>query len=259
MRRQRISRRRRVFLPAVALTCMVTTAALCARTGAQPPELTRAQAAFASAAPEKAAQEIAPLDVPWIDQREDFPTGCESCCAAMALQFAGVECSVDTFIDEYLLTGTAPHQTEDGTLVGCDPREKFPGDPRTEGGWGCYAPVIEKALHEALSDHDDLAVYDLSGASLESVCRQSVELGRPAILWVTIDMEPPQVSDRFYLEESGELFSWLYPMHCVVLTGKTEDGYYCNDPMRGKNSFYEKNAVEAAFEGLGRQALVVGP
>ena len=261
-------------MPAVILMSAVTALACFAYTDAPPAEQSarvqaafasavpeeaaQAQAIFASAAPKEAAQEIAPLDVPWIDQREEFPTGCESCCAVMALQFAGVDCSADTFIDWYLPTGTAPYQNEDGVLIGCDPREEFPGDPRTDAGWGCYAPVIEGALRTILADYDDLTVYDLSGASLQSVCQQSVGQGRPALIWVTIDMEPPQISDQFYLEDSGELFSWVYPMHCVVLTGETADGYYCNDPMRGKNCFYEKSAVETAFEGLGCQALVIG-
>lgn len=272
MRSRKIKRRRRPVLPAVILMSAVTAAACFAHTDAPPAEQSaRVQAAFASAVPEEAAQALlssaapqeaaqapAPLDVPWIDQREDFPTGCESCCAAMALQYAGVDCSADAFIDWYLPTGTAPYQNEDGVLIGCDPCEKFPGDPRTDAGWGCYAPVIEKALRDVLWDYDDLTVYDLSGASLQSVYEQSVAQGRPALIWVTIDMEPPQVSDWFYLEDSDELFEWIYPMHCVVLTGKTEDGYYCNDPMRGKNTFYEKEAVETAFEGLGRQALAIG-
>ncbi len=48
-------------------------------------------------------------------------------------------------------------------------------------------------------------------------------------------------------------------MHGMSLTGKDEDGYIFTDPMRGKNVHYEKNAAEAAYRGLGCQALAVGP
>ena len=39
------------------------------------------------------------LDAPFIDQREKYPTGCESVSAVMALQYAGVDITVEEFID----------------------------------------------------------------------------------------------------------------------------------------------------------------
>ena len=50
------------------------------------------------------------LDAPFIDQREKYPTGCESVTAVMALQYAGVDVTVEEFIDGYLPQGEAPHQ-----------------------------------------------------------------------------------------------------------------------------------------------------
>ena len=48
------------------------------------------------------------LNVPYINQRMDYPTGCESVSAVMALQYAGVDITVDTFIDDCLDTGERP-------------------------------------------------------------------------------------------------------------------------------------------------------
>lgn len=48
------------------------------------------------------------LDAPFIDQRDKYPTGCESVTAVMALQYAGVEVSVEEFIDGYLPQGNTP-------------------------------------------------------------------------------------------------------------------------------------------------------
>ena len=66
------------------------------------------------------------LNVPYINQRMDYPTGCESVSAVMALQYAGVDITVDTFIDDCLDTGERPAY-EDGVRYGCDPWEAFQG------------------------------------------------------------------------------------------------------------------------------------
>ena len=107
------------------------------------------------------------LDAPYLSQ-EDYPTGCESVAAVMALQYWGVDLTVEEFIDGYLPLGDAPHTDSAGHFVGCDPRKAFPGDPREETGWGCYSPVIEKALVQVLSDQQrhDLAVARVDDASL---------------------------------------------------------------------------------------------
>ncbi len=65
------------------------------------------------------------IDAPFIDQRDKYPTGCESVTAVMALQYAGVDITVEEFIDNYLPQGNAPYTREDGTLVGADPWKVF--------------------------------------------------------------------------------------------------------------------------------------
>ena len=54
---------------------------------------------------------------------------------------------------------------------------------------------------------------------------------------------PPSFSWR----DSGQLFTWLYPLHCLLLTGEDKDYYYFNDPLVGKNVAYPKEQVEAAL------------
>ena len=71
-------------------------------------------------------------DAPFIDQREKYPTGCESVTAVMALQYAGVDVTVEEFIDGYLPQGEAPHQDATGAVVGPSPWEVFLGSPYSE-------------------------------------------------------------------------------------------------------------------------------
>lgn len=199
------------------------------------------------------------IDVPFIDQRDKYPTGCESVTAVMALQYAGVDITVEEFIDNYLPQGNAPYTREDGTLVGADPWKVFLGSPYEESGWGCYAPVITGALEQLLQDRglEGLSVQELEGESLDKLCREYIDAGTPVLLWATIAMEAPVESTQFFLEDSGQLFTWLYPLHCLLLTGEDKDCYYFNDPLVGKNVAYPKEQVEAAYEGIGMQAVVL--
>lgn len=199
------------------------------------------------------------IDAPFIDQRDKYPTGCESVTAVMALQYAGVDITVEEFIDNYLPQGNAPYTREDGTLVGADPWKVFLGSPYEESGWGCYAPVITEALEQLLQDRglEGLSVQELEGESLDKLCREYIDAGTPVLLWATIAMEAPVESTQFFLEDSGQLFTWLYPLHCLLLTGEDKDCYYFNDPLVGKNVAYPKEEVEAAYEGIGMQAVVL--
>ena len=202
------------------------------------------------------------LDAPYLDQRKSYPTGCESVTAVMALQYFGVEIDTEEFIDKYLPLGNAPYRDETGRLVGCDPRKSFPGDPRTEQGWGCYAPVIEQSLNDLLSDlpaDPGLTVESPENKSLKELCAEYVAKGIPVILWATIDMAPPEQYLSFRIEGTEEEFQWIYPLHCLLLVGWDEDGYLFNDPAAGKKQFYSKEAAERAYEGLGRQAIVLVP
>lgn len=199
------------------------------------------------------------IDAPFIDQRDKYPTGCESVTAVMALQYAGIDISVEEFIDQYLLQGNAPHYDQWGNYVGADPREAFLGSPYSEEGWGCYAPVIADAVEQVLQDRQvtDLQVKELEGTTLSTLYREYVENGTPVMLWATIDMEPPTPSTEYQLENTGEMFTWIFPLHCLLLVGEDSGSYYFNDPLAGKNVSYDKDQVETAYQGVGMQAVVL--
>ena len=201
------------------------------------------------------------IDAPYLDQREKYPTGCESVCAVMDLQYYGVDLSVEEFIDNYLPLGDAPHVNAQGEYVGCGPREAFPGSPYEESGWGCYSPVIEKALVRALEDsgRKDLAVARLDGSTLEDLYGRYVSQGVPVLLWATIGMEEPVVSQTFTIQGTGEAFDWVYPMHCLLWVGEAGDSWLFHDPLAGEAVAYSKSQVERAYRGLGCQAVALVP
>ena len=192
-------------------------------------------------------------NVPFISQLEQYPTGCESVSAVMALNRAGIPVTVDDFIDCCLPMAEAPRRGEDGVLHGPDPAEVFPGDPRTKGGWGCFVPAVVEAVSRL--NRPELEVQPLLGESLDALCRW-LDWDIPLLLWATIHMAPPHEFARWTAENGREIV-WISPMHCLVLVGYDEDGFYFNDPIDGEGVFFPRPQVETAYEAQGRQALAL--
>ena len=197
-----------------------------------------------------------------IDQTAEWPTGCESVSAVMLLQYLGVEISVDEFIKEYL--PCRPFEDQAGKLIGADPRREFAGSPYDPDSMGCYAPVIRAALERVLaergrqikqgSDEDQTEktrwrVEDLTGFSMEQLCTEYLDRGRPVIFWACIDMKEPVTGPDWYLEDGRTVFTWISNEHCMLLVGYDETNYYFNDPWEHHGTIgYEKTIVEARHQ-----------
>ncbi len=194
------------------------------------------------------------LDVPYINQRTYFPNGCESVSAVMALQYFGVEISAGDFIRDYLDMGSAPHYFG-GKLVACDPREAFPGDPRNDSGWGCYPEVIKASIDKM--ELESLEAVILKDVSLSALCREYIDRDIPVVLWGTIDMTKPSSWVSWTIDGADKVHTWISPFHCLLLVGYDDECYYFNDPWRQKEKCYGKDAVERAYTGIGREALVI--
>ena len=198
------------------------------------------------------------LDVPYISQIFKYPNGCESVSAVMALNYVGVDISVDDFIEKYLDMSPLP-ESENGTLWGYSPWDRFIGDPREYSGLCCYAPVIANALDKFI-DKDKYEVIELYGTPLETLCRDYIMQGTPVIIWGTMYMYPPfEPGWEWHVKggEKGEIFRWISPMHCLLMIGFDGENYYFNDPTAGAKIAYSKADVETAYSGLFRQAIIV--
>lgn len=197
------------------------------------------------------------LDVPFIDQRAKWPNGCESVSAVMALQYLGVDISVDTFIDNYLDMCELPYFDENGKRWGYSPNDYFIGNPRESTGLCCYAPVIKRACDKFTSAYGHTAKI-ISGATLASLCETYVANGKPVVVWASIQMKAPYYNGKQWtIVGTNTVFKWKAPMHCMLLTGFDDNYYYFNDPMVGKNVKYAKSKSEKAFQGMNSQAIVI--
>ena len=218
---------------------------------APPPVTTSAHATV----PVKLSGQKMLADVPIIAQYPDFPTGCESVSAVIALQYAGVDISVADFVDKYLDKSTHFYN-ENGKRYGPDPHKVFVGDPRSTASFGCMAPVIENAVKKIVGS--SMTVENKTGYTLPMLCKSYIDKGIPCVVWVSIGMLETYRSASWTLED-GSTFDFPATEHCVVLIGYSDTHYYFSDPYRGEQVKYACALAEQRFEEMGRQALVVMP
>ncbi|MBQ9990052.1 MAG: C39 family peptidase [Lachnospiraceae bacterium] len=174
------------------------------------------------------------INVPYINQSPAYPTGCESVSAVMLLNFLGCDITVDEFIANHLKRDDFVHK--EGKIYGPDPNQVFCGSPYDEDSFGCYAPVIVKALESALKDSYE--VTNETGTPVEKLLTEYIDRGMPVIFWACINMREPVIGPSWWLKETGEEFTWISNEHCMLLVGYDEESYYFNDP-------YENNGCIA--------------
>lgn len=205
--------------------------------------------------PAPSADAVLVKNVPYISQLRKYPTGCESVSAVMALQYWGYTISVDSFIDNHLPRGSMPRKSG-GKTIGADPWEEFIGNPRSTAGYGCFSPVIYRAVSAVIgSDHE---VSQLSGLSLPQLCEQYIQNGIPVLIWATAGMRRAFVSAQWETT-SGNQIEWKSPMHCLLLVGYDDKYYYFHDPQVAANTRYSRSACETAYAAQGKQAVVICP
>ena len=181
------------------------------------------------------------IKVPYINQSEKYPTGCESVSTVMLLQYLGYSITVDEFIQNYL--EKKEFELRESKLYGADPRRFFCGSPYDEDSFGCYAPVICKALEKIVGQ--DYEVVDETGTDMETILKTYIDKDMPVVFWACINMREPIIGPSWRLFETGEEFTWISNEHCMLLVGYDEEGYYFNDPYENNGVIrYEKAVVE---------------
>lgn len=175
----------------------------------------------------------------------------------MALQYLGISISPETFIDNYLDKGRTPYSDESGNLFGDDPRKVFLGDPYSKNGWGCWAPVIENAVNKFIGKN--YTVKTIYGSSIDELCSKYIDNDIPVLVWATQNMAPARRYKTWYITGTSDQFTWITPMHCLLLVGYDDSGYYFNDPLQCKNMRYDKSKVISAYNALNCQAVVIAP
>ena len=206
---------------------------------------------------------VAGVEVEAVCQLPDYPNGCESASTVSLLRTAGFDLTLKQFVDEYL-----PKQDVRitfGCCYGPDPQQYYAGNPDAgQGGWGCFAPVIVRAMQAALPEHSGYTVCNLSGAELGELTMY-LSLGVPVAVWTTTD---GKAANEFYQWQSyDQTQTYLYPknQHCVVLCGACPDPetggtvYRYMDPLTGEVERMDSQQFAQCYDSMGCQAVALLP
>ena len=183
------------------------------------------------------------IQVPYIDQTNDWPTGCESVSTVMLLKYLGVEISIEEFVDIYL--PKCEFKEIDGVIYGANPNTQFAGNPKDTESFGCYAPVIEMTLNKIFKiKKPNFEAVNITGIDTEVILREYIDKDIPVVYWASIDLKPTIVGPEWKLLENGETFTWISNEHCMLLVGYDEDKLYFNDPWHNHGTIgYDKELV----------------
>ena len=203
------------------------------------------------------------IDVDYIDQTVDYPTGCESVSTIMCLHYFNFSITVDEFIQNYLDMGDMYYKGN--KLFAPDPNDKFIGSPYDSHSYGCYEPVIEKALKKYINDknlNDEYEVKNLTDVPMKTIIEEYIEKDIPVIYWATIKLLDSFNGTRWIIPETKQEFTWTANEHCLLLVGYEDDEdnklYYFNDPWENKGlAGYDKDLVEKRHKEMFSMACAI--
>ena len=188
-----------------------------------------------------------------IQQCPELPMGCEAVSGSIALKWYGFK------VDKFSLLPYQPMMESPKNGVWGDPNKVFVGNPRTYK-WGCYSPVIKKAIEGYFEANNvtDYEVISLDGSVFTDLYKE-IDNDNPIILWVTTWMQDVERGDSWKLED-GSTFVWTKHEHCVCLIGydTQKDTVIISDPYDSKGTVeYPRATVEKVYKQLGNMALVI--
>lgn len=196
------------------------------------------------------------LDIEHVPQLPEYPNGCEAVCAVMLLRSEGFDVSKEEFVESYLPAEKV--KISWGVRFGPDPEKAYAGDPSSKrGGWGCFAPVIENALDLYL-EGKGFEAENISGISLDALCRDYISRGVCSAVWVTTDFAPVDEVYQWLSTDREEVYLYPKNQHCAVLIGYDKDHYYFCDPLKSEGYIaVGKAEATECFASMGSQAVII--
>ena len=181
------------------------------------------------------------IDVDFINQNPELPTGCESVSLAMAFNALGYPTSKTELADNYMPIG--------GSYV-----TTFFGDPHENDGTGIYPPgLVQTAQNYIDAKNIPLSPVDLTDKNFKDFYK-IIENGYPIVFWITSGLYDPYTYDGedFHEIYNGREYPWITNIHCIVMNGyDTENGTVTfTDPLSGTR-IYDEDRVEYVYNKIG--------
>ena len=176
-----------------------------------------------------------------------YPTGCESAALTVLLKYWGVNVSMFSVVSK-LPKGSLPYM-ENNTRFGGNPYLEFVGNPNSYSSYGCYEKPIIQVANSFKS-----GIIDGSGMSLNQVL-EIVKVGRPVIVWVSMNMSVPYISTSWIYKPTGEKISWMAGEHALVVVGYNKNQVIVSDSLTGSIRYYDKRIFESRYNTYGKRAV----
>lgn len=167
------------------------------------------------------------------------------------------------------------------THIGGNPHRAFVGDPFDTNSFGIFHQPIFQYLKEFINKENEnrnengneIVCQDITGKSFEEVLNLIQEYKCPAIIWCSLQLQEPKLTDIWVdisfqsnlsaevlttLTPNSGLIYWYSPEHCALLVGFDEekDVVYVKDPDVGAQVFYNRKLFQKRWEFFGNQAII---
>lgn len=151
------------------------------------------------------------LDVPFVNQNPELPTGCEITSLTCVLLYWGFDIDKQTLAKNYL---PMSNESGEGMFI-----HYFFGSPWQTSGMGCFAPTIVTAANHFLNDNQSAKkAHSISYSSVNTLFSELCN-GNPVIVWTSFNYDEKDVTYKDIEQPDGSHFSWPSYEHCVVLSG----------------------------------------
>lgn len=183
-----------------------------------------------------------------IMQEPELPTGCEVTALAEVLNYLGFDIDKVELCDNFM-----PVDYEGAVNM----YYAYIGDPKSNNGFGCYAPVIVKTAYEYFESVDSPCyAVDITGTDFKGLLFQITQ-DRPVIVWTTMGQRETYPNYK-WTAGNGEDMVFNDYQHCVAIYGYdlNEGVVYTADPLVG-NTTYEMSRFETIYDIMYKQAVVI--
>lgn len=176
-----------------------------------------------------------------------YPTGCESAALTFLLNYYGENVSVKDVAD-LLKKGDRPYY-ENNLKYGGNPYIEFIGNPKDPYSYGVYDKPIEDVANKIKP-----GIINGRGMSLNEVLNL-VKQDRPVVVWSTMHLAIPYISDSWIYKETNERINWLSSLHAIIVIGYTDSSVIVSDTLTGTIRYFNKNVFENRYNSFGKRAL----
>lgn len=183
-----------------------------------------------------------------IMQEPELPTGCEVTALAEVLNYLGFDIDKVELCDNFM-----PVDYEGAVNM----YYAYIGDPKSNNGLGCYAPVIVKTAYEYFESVDSPCyAVDITGTDFKYLLFQITQ-DRPVIVWTTMGQMETYPNYK-WTAGNGEDMVFNDYQHCVAIYGYDLNAgvIYTADPLVG-NTTYEMSRFETIYDIMYQQAVVI--